>query len=189
METASTWSPSGAYCLCQAAKRGNSIRQGAHQVAQKFSRTTLPSYAERLMRTPLRSAREKGGAGRFSKVSDADTRPAAPKHSNAARATIRRMPTRSLRFLRRVALRHPVGAKVVRDVERADMREAHLVQQLPRGSDVGALVPGAATAVDHDRPAAGQGGHACAECVESGGTRSGTGILGAGDVRFVEEHM
>jgi len=34
--------PRPPYSCCQATKRGISVRHGAHHVAQKFSRTTLP---------------------------------------------------------------------------------------------------------------------------------------------------
>src|SRR5579863_7769724 len=46
-----------------AISHGISMRQGSHQVAQKFRKTTLPFKSERATSFPLRSLNFKSGAG------------------------------------------------------------------------------------------------------------------------------
>lgn len=69
------------------------------------------------------------------------------------------------------------------------MREAHAVQQPPRGSDIWAMVPGTAAAVNDDGLRARQMFNPCPQRREPGRFRSGTCILGAGNVRLLEERM
>src|SRR5260370_8980910 len=58
-----TTSPLLWYFFENSSNQGISILHGAHHVAQKFSNTTLPLYAVRLMGLPPASLRTKEGAG------------------------------------------------------------------------------------------------------------------------------
>lgn len=74
------------------------------------------------------------------------------------------------------------------DVENLDAGETHLAQEEPGGSDVGAVFPWAAAAIEDDGPIAGQAGYAATKRLEAIGSGSRAGILGAGNVGLVEEH-
>ena len=91
--------PCGPYWRCQALKTGISTWQGAHQVAQKLTSTTLPRKALRRKAWPARSWRVKSGAGLLSKfcVGDADCAAAAAMEaaSKAARSTDAGVDTRT----------------------------------------------------------------------------------------------
>src|SRR5689334_18945215 len=63
MLTARITSPSFSKFLFRISIDGISSRQGLHQVAQKFKKTTLPRKSDRRYGLSLRSASEKSGAG------------------------------------------------------------------------------------------------------------------------------
>src|SRR5215469_4562 len=50
----------------------------------------------------------------------------------------------------RIAFLHPVGAEILRDIKHLELGEAEIGQRAPGGGDVGAMVPGAAAAIDDD---------------------------------------
>jgi len=82
----------------------------------------------------------------------------------------------------------PVGAEVVGNVEHASLGESEAVEEGPRGGDIWAVGPGAASAVEEDGLGAGQPLDAGAEGIEAGGAGGGSGVFGAGNVGLVEEH-
>jgi hypothetical protein len=88
-----------------------------------------------------------------------------------------------------VAVGGPVGAEIVGEVEHAQMREAHAVEKRPGWGDVGAVGPGAASAIKKDRLAARQRANAGAKDIQAGGGGRGASVFGAGDMRLVEEHV
>src|SRR5713101_2529790 len=61
--------PLSAYFCWNSISQGISTLQGPHQVAQKFTSTTLPLYCSRLTSAPLRSFNVKLGAAGFPLVS------------------------------------------------------------------------------------------------------------------------
>src|SRR5258707_13440121 len=63
MAMPSTVKPLAAYFCCISISQGISAWQGSHQVAQKFTRTTLPLYWARERSLPSRSFRVTSGAG------------------------------------------------------------------------------------------------------------------------------
>src|SRR5579871_2691826 len=62
IETPSTANPLSLYCCSNSMNQGISTLQGAHQVAQKSSSTTLPLYSDRCTVFPSTSLSTKSGA-------------------------------------------------------------------------------------------------------------------------------
>src|SRR5438132_5666453 len=60
--TATSWNFFGSIALASCRSEGSSPRHGGHQVAQKFSSTTLPRYADRSICLPSRAGSENGTA-------------------------------------------------------------------------------------------------------------------------------
>ncbi len=73
---ATNWNLPGSIALASCRSEGSSSRQGGHHVAQKFSRTTFPRYAERSTGLPSRAGSEKDGAA-AARSSSASIAPAA----------------------------------------------------------------------------------------------------------------
>src|SRR5258707_8058781 len=63
METPTTCNPCATYWFCKSTIQGVSILQGAHHVAQKFTRTALPRKSESFRVFPSKVFSAKFGAG------------------------------------------------------------------------------------------------------------------------------
>ncbi len=88
-----------------------------------------------------------------------------------------------------IALVHPVGAEVVRDVEHLHGRETHRAQCIVGRLDVRAVVPGATAAVNNDELVPGQSRNSLAQLLQSalaGGRRD---LLGARNMRLRVKHV
>src|ERR1700754_3224263 len=114
--------------------------QGAHQVAQKSTRTSLPRNVERDTGRPSRSGRLNAGA-RVPAGRGAAAVGAASKQSTAVNT--------ALAVDNRISFFSPVGAEIVRDVQNLQLGEAELGQGFPGSGDIGATRPGTAAAIDH----------------------------------------
>ena len=82
----------------------------------------------------------------------------------------------------RVAFVGPVGTEVVGDVERLDVGEAHGVEGVIGRLHVGAVSPGAASAIDDDEFVARQRLDAGAETLERIRVGSRADVFGTGDM-------
>lgn len=88
-----------------------------------------------------------------------------------------------------IALIPPVSRDIVCDVEGFEVGEAEGAEGIVGGLEVGAVVPGAAAAVDNDEFVARKRLHAIAQFREGGGVGGGTEVLGVGDVSLDVEHV
>ena len=119
----------GPYCSCQRANIGISTWHGAHQVAQKFSSTTLPCSRARSRLWPVRSRLTNSGALR--PTSDCVPLVCAPACGTRGRSR-NVNPQRSARMLvplkrlmrNRIPFVNPVVPEVIRDVENFHIRKA-----------------------------------------------------------------
>ena len=88
-----------------------------------------------------------------------------------------------------IALIDPVGAEVVGDIENFQVGEAHRVELVVGGGDVGAAIPWAAAAVENDGGVFGKRGDAVFEDLKAAFLIGGARVLGAGNVGFGEEDV
>lgn len=92
-------------------------------------------------------------------------------------------------FFDRVSLVHPVRTEVIGNVKGLDMGETHRDQLPVCRPDIGALVPGAASAVDDDGLIPVEPLNAISKFLEARSLSSGAGILRSADVRFGVEDV
>src|ERR1035441_6217554 len=135
IDTPMTCSPAAPYRRCQREKTGISSIQGAHQVAQKFSSTTLPLNWSSRSGRPDRSVRVKSGAMLFSRPAGSAAPPAANirierQAQIAAAPSTRRSGGMNLSaFGHWIALVNPVSAEIFGDVQGFDIEKAELLQR------------------------------------------------------------
>src|SRR3954471_24492321 len=88
-----------------------------------------------------------------------------------------------------VTLVNPIRFEVVSDIERLHVREAHLLQGIEGGLDVGASVPRTAAAIDDDLPVAWEFLDGGFEEGDALGFRARPGEGGTRDVLAAVEHV
>src|SRR6201995_3698369 len=139
-----------AYRFFSAIRRGISMMQGGHQLAQKSTSTSLPREALSDTGLPDRSGRVKagatgpGGSGAASRNGGAIKANTAAKNKTAFMIgavpdgkTLHTFPGTSSAMGGGIALLHPIGAEIVRDVEHLQILEAQRRQRLPGIGDIG----------------------------------------------------
>src|SRR5512146_106592 len=151
MEMPTTWNPCAPYCCCHLLNSGISSWHGAHHVAQKFSRTTLPRRLLRSTCAPFKSVRAISGARLFTSDFAAGT---------AAKLACATTPARKVLQMNRfstlvtafngIALFNPVAAKIIGDIKNLHIRVAHALQQLICRGYIRAATPRAAAAIEND---------------------------------------
>src|ERR1019366_5446773 len=83
-----------------------------------------------------------------------------------------------------VALVHPVGPEVIRDVEYLHVCEARFVQLVVRRPHIGTMAPRAAPAIKNDERFAGQWLSPPSQRFDALRIRTGPDVLGTGNMRL-----
>src|SRR5579884_4045610 len=139
-------------------KCGISSRHGAHHVAQKSSRTTLPLYSESDSFLPWMSVTVKSGApAPACPFAGPEWQPiSAEIHSDTSQQTTTLFFKTHSPFGCGIPFVHPVGAEIVGDVEHPHVGVSEVPQLLIGGVNVGTTVPWAAAAIHHNQGVFGQ---------------------------------
>src|SRR5579872_5703490 len=100
------------------------------------------------------------------------------------------VPTKSLvAFRDGITFVDPVRAEIIGDIEGFHVGESHGLQGVVGGLHVGAVGPGAASAIEDDESLSRQGLDVGAEALQAGRIRCGSNVFGAGDVRLRVEDV
>src|SRR6516164_11027399 len=132
------------------------------------------------MGLPLKSVSAKSGA--TSPGPNAQAMPASSRPNAHAAIREPRMILGTFRCWE--SLIDPVGSKIVGNIDDLDVLEAQVLQRIVRCSDVRALAPRAATAVDHDRTVLAQLGHALSQDLHAILFARGARVLRSWDMRL-----
>ena len=89
----------------------------------------------------------------------------------------------------RIALRDPICAQIISEIQNIHVSEAHVVQLLESWSQVGTTVPRTAAAVQDDSLLLRKRGDRALQLLQTSGLGTCTGIHGAGNMGLIEEKV